>query len=148
MLEKRIKYTDYNGVEREESFYFNLSESELSKMENSESGGLARQLSLMLERKDAPSIISAYEKIIKWSYGQISPDGRKFLKNDEIYEDFAFTPAYDKLFMELMTDSEAAADFVNKIVPKDVAVNMKKTKQQVEAPALQLADGSKSDSKD
>lgn len=127
MLQKKIKYTDFNGETREETFYFNLSQSELYKLENSESGGLTKRLQFILERKDAPSIMDTFTDLIKWSYGEPSPDGRRFNKSDEIYADFSSTMAYDELFMELCTNSESAIAFVQGILPKDIAKEINQT---------------------
>lgn len=40
MLEKVITYTDYDGNERKEKFYFNLTKAELTEMELSMREGL------------------------------------------------------------------------------------------------------------
>lgn len=121
MLKKTITYVDFNGEERTEDFYFNLTKAELSLMQLSEKGGLDVVLDRMIQTRDEPSMIKMFKEIIDLSYGEKSADGRKFVKNDAILEDFKSTEAYSVLFMELATDSKAAADFINGIVPKDVA---------------------------
>ena len=52
MLKKTITYTDYNGTERTEDFYFNLTKAEILDMEMSEAGGLTAKLNRIIESKD------------------------------------------------------------------------------------------------
>lgn len=124
MLKKTIKYVDYNDEEREEDFYFNLTKAELTQMQLSEKGGLDAVLDRMLQTRDEPSMIKMFKEIIDLSYGVKSTDGRRFIKNQEVLDDFRQTEAYSVLFMELATDSKAAADFINGIVPKEIASNL------------------------
>ena len=83
MLSKKIKYTDYNGVEREETFLFNLSKAELMEMELGTAGGLADMIKSIVAAQDTPSIVKIFKKIILKAYGEKSPDGKRFLKVDE-----------------------------------------------------------------
>lgn len=120
MLKKTISYDDFNGLKRKEDFYFNLTEAELTEMELSAEGGLQEQTKRMLASKDGAAIIKFFKDIVLRSYGQKSLDGRNFIKNDEIRADFASTNAYSILFMELATDADKAAEFVNGIIPNSV----------------------------
>lgn len=121
MLTKTIKYEDWNGVEREEDFYFNLSESELMEMEMSTEGGFTNMMNKIVKRKDAPQLMETFKKLILKSYGEKSDDGRRFVKSAQLAEEFSQTPAYDSLFMELCTNADSASAFVNGIVPKKLA---------------------------
>ena len=121
MIKKTISYTDYNGVNRTEDFYFNLTKAEVLEMEMSTSGGLAEMITNIVAAQDQPAIIKIFKDLVLKAYGKKSPDGRRFMKSDEITADFAQTEAYSQLFMELATDADAAAKFVNGIVPADVA---------------------------
>lgn len=121
MYKKTITYTDYNGVERKEDFYFNLNRAELTKLELSKDGGYASALRRIIDANDGPTIMDTFDKILRMAYGVKSDDGRRFMKSEQISNEFAETPAYDALFMELCTDSKASADFVMGIVPPDVA---------------------------
>lgn len=125
MLKKTITYTDYNGVERTEDFYFNLSKAEVMEMEMSIEGGLAEKINKIIQTKDIPSIIKAFKEIVLKAYGEKSADGKKFIKNDELREGFMQTEAYSELFMELATDAEKASDFINNIIPADLAEQVK-----------------------
>ena len=117
MLKKKITYTDYNGTERTEDFYFNLTKAEIMEMELGTSGGLAEMIQRIVDAQDAPSIIKVFKDLILKAYGEKSPDGKRFIKSKEISESFSQTEAYSQLFMELATDSVAAAEFVNGIMP-------------------------------
>lgn len=121
MLKKTISYVDYDGNEREETFYFNLTEAEIMEMQMGTTGGLAEMIQRIVEAQDAPSIMKTFKDIILRAYGVKSPDGRRIIKSDALKEEFAQTEAYSKLFIELATDADAAANFINAIVPNKVA---------------------------
>lgn len=121
MLTKEFTFTDYNGVERTEKHLFHLSQAEIMEMEMGTSGGLTEYIQKIIDAKDGPSIIKLFKELILKAYGVKSPDGRQFIKNDEVRNSFAQTEAYSMLFMELATDSDAAAAFVNGIIPAELA---------------------------
>lgn len=125
MIKKTITYTDYNGLERTESFYFNLSKAEVMEMELSADGGMAESIQKIVDAKDAPAIIRVFKDLVLKAYGVKSDDGRRFMKvkpdGSRYADDFKETEAYSQIFMELATDAKAAADFVNGIVPADLA---------------------------
>lgn len=121
MLKKTITYKDYNGAERTDDLYFNLSEAEIMEMEMSTTGGLTGKISRIIATQDQPSIIKLFKELILKSYGEKSPDGRRFIKSEELSIGFSQTEAYSKLFMELATDDKMAAEFVKGIVPGDIA---------------------------
>ena len=127
MLKKSITYTDYNDEERTEDFYFNLSKAELMEMQMSTEGGLNTKIHKIIETKDVPSIIKIFKEIILKAYGEKSDDGRRFIKIDEngqpLANKFMQSEAYSVLFMELSSDSKAAAEFINGLVPQDISKN-------------------------
>ena len=127
MLKKTITYTDYNGNERTEDFYFNLTKAEIMEMEMSTNGGMAERLQRIVAAQDAPEIIKEFKDLILRSYGQKSLDGKRFIKNDELRDEFSQTEAYSQLFMELATNDKEAAAFINGIVPNDVAKEISKS---------------------
>lgn len=126
MLKKTITYTDYDGNERKEDFYFNLNKAEIMEMEMSTSGGMAEMLQKIVDSQDAPAIIKAFKELVLKSYGQKSPDGKRFIKNAALREEFEQTEAYSQIFMELATNADEAAKFVNGIIPNDVAKELPK----------------------
>lgn len=127
MLKKTITYNDYNGVERTEDFYFNLSQAEIMEMEMSTTGGLAETIKKVVASHDAPSIIKIFKELILKAYGEKSADGKRFMKSEEIATAFSQTEAYSILFTELATDDKAAANFVNGIVPSEMSKKVAKT---------------------
>lgn len=134
MLTKKIKYTDYNGTEREETFCFNLTKAELMEMEMSTSGGLAEMIQNIVQTQDAPAIIKVFKDLVLKAYGEKSPDGKRFMKVNNagvpLSIGFSQTEAYSQLFMELATDADKAAEFINGIVPKDMQQDTNLTPEQ------------------
>lgn len=127
MLKKTITYFDYNDVERTEDFYFNLSKAEIMEMEMGTTGGLAEMINKIVQTQDAPAIIKVFKDLILKAYGERSADGKRFeKKNGALAEAFAETEAYSQLFMELATDADAAARFVNGIIPRDMQQDVQK----------------------
>ena len=120
MLKKTIKYTDYNGVEHTEDFYFNLSKAELTEMELSTTGGYGEMLQGIVAAEEHTKLVPIIKDIIFKSYGEKSDDGKRFMKSPELSTAFSQTEAYSELFMEIATDADASAAFVNGIIPTDV----------------------------
>lgn len=118
MLKKTITYTDYNGTERTEDFYFNLNKAEIAEMEMSISGGLTEMINRIIAEQNTPEIIKIFKELILKAYGIKHIDGKRFEKSEAISNAFAQTEAYSELFIELGTNAEAAAEFFNGIIPK------------------------------
>lgn len=117
MYIKSITYTDYDGEERTENFYFNLNKAEIAEMQLSSTGGLDQMIKDIIAAKDNAKLVQLFKGLVLKAYGVKSLDGRRFIKSDELREEFSQTEAYSELFMELVSDAEAAADFINKITP-------------------------------
>ncbi len=118
MLKKTMTYVDYDGNQRTEDFYFNLTKAEIMEMNLSASGGLDKMIAKIVAEQDGAKIVEIFKKIVLGAYGEKSLDGKRFIKNPELSEAFSQTEAYSDLFMELATDAEKAAEFINGIVPK------------------------------
>ena len=118
MLKKTITYTDYDGNERTEDFYFNLNKAEVMEMEMGTTGGMTKMLERIVAEQDSRRIIEVFKEMIVRSYGVKSPDGKRFMKSPELADAFTQTEAYSNLFMELATNHEAAAAFINGIIPQ------------------------------
>lgn len=127
MLKKTITYEDFNGNTVSEDFFFHLSKAELVELELSHKGGLSDSLKKIIESEDGKAIIAEFKNIILTSYGKRSDDGRRFVKNQTLRDEFESSEAYSTLFMELVTDAEAAADFVNGIIPAGLSEEAAKT---------------------
>lgn len=117
MLKRTFTYKDYDGVERTEDCYFNLSKAEVAEMELTFEGGLARYLNKIAEAKNGKAIMEKFKWLILKAYGEKSDDGRRFMKSEEISKAFEETEMYNILFMELITDAKKASDFVAAILP-------------------------------
>ena len=120
MLKKTMTYTDYNGNQVTDDFYFNLTKAELIELEIStdKAAGLEATINKLQEELDGAEIMALFKKIIRKSIGKKSIDGKRFIKNDEIADEFMQTEAYSDLFMEICTDAKKAADFFNAVVPQ------------------------------
>lgn len=124
MLKKVIKYTDYDGVEREETFYFNLSKAEVMEMQLSTDGTLTKYIEKIMAAKEVPKIVEVFKTLITKSYGEKSLDGKRFIKSSQLTEEFLQTEAYSELYMELATDADAATAFIQGIIPKDILADV------------------------
>lgn len=120
MLKKTIEFEDLDGNKVSEDFYFNLNKAELAEMELSQDGGLQAYLTRLIKSNDGGDIIKTFKDILMASVGKRSEDNRRFIKNDEVRAEFEQSDAYSTLFMELVTDADASADFIKAIVPKDL----------------------------
>lgn len=121
MLKKTITYEDFNGDEVSEDFFFHLSKAELVELEMSHDGGLSASLQRIVDAEDGKGIIAEFKNIILSAYGKRSDDGRRFIKNQTLREEFESTEAYSTLFMELVTDTDKAVEFINGVIPQDMA---------------------------
>lgn len=118
MLKKTFTFTDFDGNERTEDHYFNLMESEVLDMQLEVPGGLTALIERISQEQDVPELMRLFKIIIKKSYGKKSPDGRRFIKSEEIFAEFESTEAYSMLFMELLSNAEYGATFIKGILPK------------------------------
>lgn len=126
MYKETIVYKDYDDVEREETFYFNLTKSELTELETSIPGGMANRLSEISKAKDTPAMMKFFKMIIMKSYGEKSPDGRRLIKGDncELAKAFAETPAYDIIFQKIFM-GDGMVEFLTNIMPSDMMEKMR-----------------------
>lgn len=131
MLKKTIKYTDYNGVERTEDFYFNLTKAELLQMQIGTTGGFNKMIEKIVRANDEPAIAKIFNEIILKAYGEKSDDGKRFIKSKELSEAFAQTEAYSELYTELFTDAKAGAEFINGLMPAGLDINSEEAKKML-----------------
>lgn len=126
MLTKAITYTDYNGNKKTKNFYFNLTKTELTMMELTDNAGILETIKKIVNESDRKKIVEMFERIVLGSVGEKSADGEHFEKSEKIREDFKNHPAYDVLFMELISSDKTMSDFINAILPSDIAEAAKK----------------------
>lgn len=134
MITKTITYTDYNGEENTEKFLFNLTKAELMEMQVSKKGGMDKFIERIIEEKDAKNLVGYFKEIILLSYGIKSDDGKRFIKNDEVRDEFVQSPAYSELFMELATNADKAAEFINGVIPQSMLNEIEKMQEKGELP--------------
>ena len=111
------KFEDFNGVEKEQDFYFNLTKADILKMELSEEGGMDKRLDRLVKTKDMKEAIKVFEGLLLMAYGVKTDDGR-FVKNDQVRAEFASSAAYSEIYFDLATNPEEAKKFVEGVVPK------------------------------
>lgn len=117
MLKEKIKYVDYNGLEREEDFYFNLNRVELVELQLSTPGGFDAKLKKAIDDKDVSTLIEIVKDLVIKSYGVKSEDGKRFIKSKELTDSFIQSEAYNTLFMKIISDADYAPKFINAIIP-------------------------------
>ena len=127
-------YTDYDDNQRTEDFYFNYSEAELTDLQFSVSGGLAGMIDKIIKTNDMPKLVELFRELIQKAYGEKSNDGRRFIKSTELTKEFTEPVAYSQIYMRLATDSKAAQEFINKVVPKSMKDKMQQANQQNVVP--------------
>lgn len=118
MYVKPITYTDYDGVQHTDKFYFNISKAELIEMDASETGGLTKRLQEIVDANETADIFKRVKSIILKAYGRKSPDGKRFIKSPEMSQEFEQTEAYSELIMEFMQNPKTFEEFMRHTLPK------------------------------
>lgn len=131
MLKKEITYEDFDGTQRTETHYFNITRTELIDLQTSYVGGLDEYLSKIVAEKDTVKIMEMFSKIVDVAYGIKSPDGRRFMKTEEATKEFKSTLAYDQFMWEIMSDEIKASEFINGIVPKVESLDTEPPKEEM-----------------
>lgn len=130
MYKIRKTYEDYDGVERTEDFYFSLSKAEMLEMMADKDGDFEAYINKIIDAKETSKLIKLFKDLVFKAYGEKSEDGRRFIKSKEISKAFSETVPYSDIFMELATDDIAAANFINGILPSDIAEELKKDEKK------------------
>lgn len=137
MFKRTIKYTDFDGTDREEDFYFHLSKAELVEMEMSKPGGMEKYITKLVQGLVSEEIIAVFKDMILKSYGEKSDDGKRFIKSSELSKAFSETEAYSILFYQLITDAKLASEFINGLIPADLSKDLEEAEKKKNHPALQ-----------
>lgn len=117
MYTETIKYKDFFGTEVEEELNFHLSAAELTEMELSHNGGYGSYLRKIVAANNATEITKTFKELVMKAYGVVSEDGRRFVKNEKVREEFEQTEAYSKFYMSLVLDVDKASKFINAVIP-------------------------------
>lgn len=139
MYKKTMETIDFGGTKRVEDYYFNLTAAELMEMQLSTEGGFKEMIQRVVDAQNQTEMTQIFKKMLCKAYGVLSPDGRKFIKNQAVLDDFLATQAYSDLYMELLTDANAATEFFNNAIPQDPEEKLKTPAQPVQ-PGLNLID--------
>lgn len=141
MLKKTITYVDYDGNERKEDFYFNLTMAELTEWLTTNGGyTLDKMMEKLVKTQNSKEIMEIFKTLIQKSYGEKSIDGRRFVKNDEVLKNFTETEAYSQLYMDLVSDPKEFASFFNGIVPANISAEISKVMDDPTKIRPELAD--------
>ena len=137
MLKRDITYEDFDGEKVTETFYFNLTRTELIELESRYENGLQGFLQQIIKTQDRKALVALIKEFVLLTYGKKSDDGKRFIKNDELREEFSQSAAYDSLFMEMATNDGSAATFINGVIPKGFAQEMEKlVEKQIAMPTV------------
>ena len=138
MRKETITYTDYNNVTRTEDFFFNLNEAELTALQYGVDGGLKEMLERIVKSNDNKQIMACFHDLIAKSYGEKSPDGRRFVKSTELSEAFMQTEAYNELMLRFMTDANYSAEFINDVLADVTKRTEERNAKKAEGNAIVL----------
>lgn len=139
MIKRTITYPNYNGGNITEDFYFNLTKRELIKWEVSKKGSLSKRLEQIVKDDDRAGLVEVVEDLLTMSYGVKSDDGKRFIKSQELVDEFIQTEAYDVLFMELVSDPDKASEFIKGIIPAEMAKQVESMPVEALNAALESA---------
>lgn len=128
------KFKDFNGNEREETFYFNLTAAECAELEMKSTGGLMKSINDIIHSNDNGKILAVFKELVLMAYGEKSDDGLYFVKSEDAKKRFASTQAYSDIFMDLATDANKAVKFFEDVLPE----MSKEQKAQAEAEASKV----------
>jgi hypothetical protein len=140
MLKKTITYEDFNGETMTEDHFFHLSKADLIELEMSTEGGMEARLKKIVEIEDNRQIYAEFKKILLLSYGLRSDDGKRFIKTEAIRDEFVSSEAFSTLLMELLSDENAAAAFMNGVIPHGLSKDILVTNTSP-APAVEATKG-------
>lgn len=130
MLKRPITYTDFNGEKQTDICYFNLSMTEMMEIEVADEAGIEATIIKMTKEKDKKKLYEMFEKLVLGSYGHKTEDGKRFIKSDQIREEFKQSAAYDALLWELIASEQVVAEFMMAVLPKELTEMAKKNKVQ------------------
>lgn len=130
MFSRDFEYTGYDGQPKKDTYWFNLTEAELYEIDLSSIRGFTGEMTKLLKEERTKEIVDAFKSIILGAVGSVSADGRKFIKNEEIKEDFYRSKAYSQLFVELVSSGEKLAEFLRAAIPDEIRQKMEEKEQE------------------
>lgn len=124
MFAREFTYIGYDGKEKKDTYHFNLNEAELYELDLSSIYGFTGQMERLLKAERTQEIVEMFKGIILGAVGEVSPDGRRFVKNEQIREDFYRSKAYAQLFVELVSSGEKFSEFLKAAIPEEIRKKM------------------------
>lgn len=130
MFSREFEYTGYDGQPKKDTYWFNLTEAELYEIDLSSIRGFTGEMTKLLKEERTKEIVDSFKGIILGAVGSVSADGRKFIKNEEIKEDFYRSKAYSQLFVELVSSGEKLAEFLRAAIPDEIRQKMEEKEKE------------------
>ena len=137
MIKKNIKFVDFDGNEKEKTFYFNLTQAEMSRMAIEEGWYLGDRIVEIAKSKDIPQIVTILEDVVLRAYGERTPDGgfiKKKPDGTKLADIFVTSPAYNELYVELLQNPERFTEFINSLVPPEMNRQVEEMKKAHQLP--------------
>ena len=134
MYKTTVEYEDFNGEKKKRTLYFNLSQSELTELKYESNGALEDKIVEIVATKNRSEMMLLFTKLLKMAYGEKSEDGEYFIKNDEVYNRFKFSNAYDAFLEKLVESDSELENFIKHVMPKKLSdkVDMHEVKKKTE----------------
>ncbi len=138
MVKRKVTYRDFDGEERTDVFYFNLTEAELTEIELEYDGDMSNKLQIMRENRDGRGMFSLITNLILRAYGEKTSDGKRFVKNAEMREAFAASEAYSELLKGLLEDENKLTAFIAAIMPEDIRTKIEENLNEKKAQETEV----------
>lgn len=128
VLKQTVQYTDFDGNQAMETLYFNLTRTEVAenlhlrdKFQDLENRLDLESGSRTLNPNEIAEVLDLVKILMKLAYGIRSDDGKRFIKNDQIWEEFTQTAVYDAFLFSLFEDADKANEFMMGVFPRELA---------------------------
>lgn len=134
MYKTTVEYEDFNGEKKKRTLYFNLSQSELTELKYESNGALEDKIVEIVSTKNRSEMMLLFTKLLKMAYGEKSEDGEYFIKNEEVYNRFKYSNAYDAFLEKLVESDSELENFIKHVMPKKLSakVDMNEVKKKTE----------------
>ena len=120
MLKHQVSYKDFDNKSVKETLWFNLTPRDSAKL-TIKYGDLAAYVKKIEKEKDAAAMMVLIEDLVLTAYGERSEDGRHFVRNDEIREQFSYSLAFETLLGDLYSDEKKMSKFFDALLKPLVA---------------------------
>ena len=115
MFIQHFKYVDFKGTEREEDVMFHYSTDEILSIMASKNEGFLEWMKKAASTNSTSELMPVFREVVLGAYGEISPDGRRFIKSKEMSKAFSETPMFTQLIESFFENTQNAVEFFNKV---------------------------------